>query len=91
MPVAEVDVVELEDRDRLGIASWRWCSSSSSWSSTTTRERSLRMKCELADDHEPADDGGGDHDDEHGGPGAEGLVEQPAESTAPPVAPMKKR
>ena len=33
------------------------------------------MKCEPADDHEPADDRGGDHDDEHGGPWPEGLVE----------------
>ena len=76
MSVAEVDPTQLQDRD-IGRDPPLDAGAPQAPPAipATTRERSLRMKCATADDEEASDQGGRDHDDEHGGTDADHTVE----------------
>ncbi len=82
VPVAEVDVVELQDRDGLGIRGLAPVLLLLLLELEDDEGEVVADEVRAADDHEAADDRGGDHDDEHGGSRAEGLVESGREHGA---------
>ena len=83
LAVGEVDVVDLQGRDGLGIgAAGARCSSCSSRISATIMARSSLMNVELRSDEQAADEGGRHEDDEHRDPRAVGVDQQRREQRA---------
>ena len=76
VPVAEVDVAQLQDRDLFGIGLLAPVLLQLLLELDHHEGEVVADEVRAPDDHEGAEDGGGDHDDQHRGPDAEDAVEQ---------------
>ena len=76
MPVAEVDIAELQDRDLRGIGLLPLVLLLLLLELDHHEREVVADEVGAADDHEGAEDGGRDHDDQHRGPDADDAVEE---------------